>query len=122
MDVVVEGYYGAGEVERGVGRVGEVVAEGEVGAAGWDADAVALGEVGRVELFLLGLGLAVVVGMGGMAYFEGRAGRRVERPVVIQVETYEAEDGEVEEDFPAGDEAAVAVECVAEVSGSLLFL
>ena len=52
-DVVVECQDGAGEVEGRVEGVGEVVAEGEVGWFGGDGDAIALGEIGRVELFLL---------------------------------------------------------------------
>lgn len=52
-DVVVEGYDGAGEVEGCVDGVGNVVAEGEMLGCCGDGDAVSLGEVGGVELFLL---------------------------------------------------------------------
>jgi hypothetical protein len=52
-DEVVEGDDGAREVERRVDGVGEVVAEVEVVSRGGGGDAVALREVGGVELFLL---------------------------------------------------------------------
>ncbi|KAJ8112196.1 hypothetical protein OPT61_g5387 [Boeremia exigua] len=97
-DVVVEGEDGAGEVEGRVHGVGEVVAEGEVVGLGGDGDAVALGEVGGVELLLLD----VISLMGGLG---------------VEVEADQTEDREVEEDVPAGDQSAVAVERVAEVAG-----
>lgn len=50
---VVEGEDGTGEVERRVHGVSEIVAEGEVLGFRRDGHAVALGEVGGVELFLL---------------------------------------------------------------------
>ena len=53
-DVVVEGEDGAGEVEGRVDGVGEVGAEGEGVGRGGEGNAVAFGERGGVELFLLG--------------------------------------------------------------------
>jgi hypothetical protein len=38
---------------------------------------------------------------GKGAYLEGTGGAFVERPVVVEVEAYETQDGEVEEDFPS---------------------
>lgn len=52
-DVVVEGQDWAGEVEGGVEDVGEVVAEIEVFWFWWCVDSLALGEVGRIDVFLL---------------------------------------------------------------------
>lgn len=50
-----------------------------------------------------------------MTDLEGIRGFGVLAPVAIHVEAYDAEDGEVEEDFPPGDEASEAVESVSEV-------
>lgn len=50
-----------------------------------------------------------------MTDLEGIRGCGVLAPVAIHVEAYDAEDGEVEEDFPPGDEASEAVESVSEV-------
>lgn len=56
------------------------------------------------------------------AHLERVRGFAVLAPVVIHVEADEAEHGEVEEDFPAGDQPAVAVERVAEVRRQRGFL
>ena len=50
-----------------------------------------------------------------VTYLDGRRGTQT--PVVVKVEADQTKDGKVEEDVPAWDEAAVAVECVAEVPG-----
>jgi len=42
-------------------------------------------------------------------YFDRTAGSAIKRPEVIEVEGYEAEDGDVEQYLPPWDEAAVAV-------------
>lgn len=53
-NVVVEGEDWACEVERSIDCVAYEVAEGEVRGVGGDGDAVSFGEVGGVELLLLG--------------------------------------------------------------------
>lgn len=52
-DIVVEGEDWAGEVEGGVEDVGDVVAEAEVLGAGRGVDALALGVVDGIDIFLL---------------------------------------------------------------------
>jgi len=53
-DVIVECEDGAGEVERCVERVSDIVAEGVVLRLGGGGDAVAFREIGGVKLLLLG--------------------------------------------------------------------
>ena len=64
-------------------------------------------------------------GMGDgvwVTYLEGVGGFGVLAPVAVHVEAYDAKDGEVEEDFPAGDEASEAIERVSKVCGKRIFL
>lgn len=84
-DVVVKGEDGAGEVKGRVQGVGEVVAEGVVGGFGGDGDAVALGEVGRVELFLLWLvsNLLAVQLVQETIYLDRAAATMVQTPIVV---------------------------------------
>jgi hypothetical protein len=52
-DVVIESNDGPSEVERRVHGIGEVVAERIISRFSGYSDSVPLGEIGRVELFLL---------------------------------------------------------------------
>jgi hypothetical protein len=84
-DVIVEGEDWACEIERRVHGVGEVVEEGEIVRFGGDGDAVTLGEVRGVELFLLDV-ISETVGEGGETYFKRTAGSRVETPIIVKIE------------------------------------
>lgn len=68
-------------------------------------ESLAESEDGREETYLEGVAV-----QGGMA------------PVVVHIEAYKAEDGEVEEDFPPRNKAAEIVERVSKVCAWLLFL
>ena len=60
--------------------------------------------------------------MGGGRYLEGTTSAGGYAPVVVEIEADEAEDGELEKDFPAGHQTAVGVEGVAKVGGWLALL
>jgi hypothetical protein len=75
--VVVEGYDGAGEIERRVQSVGEVIPKGVVRGFGGDGDAVALGEIRGIELFVVG-----VISVKGVIGCQ-REGERTSRELLL---------------------------------------
>lgn len=101
-DVVVEGYDGAGEVEGGVDGVADVVAEGVVFWGGGNGDSIALGEVGRVELLLLG-GISGLFerSSGGITNLYWASTSAVETPVVVQVKADQSQHCEIEQNLPS---------------------
>lgn len=109
-DVVVEGYDGTCEVERSVDSVCDVVSEIVVFGIRWSRDSVSLGEVGGVELLLLGcISMEISFNWFSRTDLDWTSTSPVQTPIIIQVEADQSQHSEIEQNFPSRHNTAIAV-------------